>query len=224
MQDAWRLRPNFTLTVGIRQSMLQTPYETNGQQVSPTINIHQWLINRAAGAAQGQTVQPDIQFAASGQARGLKPYWPSQFANVAPRVAFAWSPDSKTSVRGGFGMYYDHFGQGIVNSFDQNGSFGLTTALTNPAGSFSTDTSPRFTGVHNLPSVGTCALPATVQYPYTPPTDANCGFAITWGIDDHLKTPYSETVDFSIQREAPGGFTSGGRLYRTLWAPVIAAA
>jgi hypothetical protein len=104
-------------------------------------------------------------------------------------------------------MYYDHFGQGIVNSFDQNGSFGLTTAITNPGGSFSTDTSPRFTGVHNLPSVGTCALPTTVQYPYTPPTDANCGFAITWGIDDHLKTPYSETVDFSIQREVPGGFT-----------------
>ncbi len=207
VQDAWRLQPNFTLTFGIRQSLLQTPYETSGEQVAPTFNIHQWLLNRAAGATQGQTIQPDIQFAPSGQARGLKPYWPSQFANVAPRIAFAWSPDAKTSVRGGFGMFYDHFGQGIVNSFDQNGSFGLTTTITNPAGSFSTDNSPRFTGVHNLPSTGTCALPATVKYPYTPPTDPNCGFSITWGIDDHLRTPYSEGVDFSVQRELHGGFT-----------------
>ena len=114
--------------------MLQTPYETNGQQVSPTINIHQWLINRAAGATQGPDGQPDIQFAASGQARGLKPYWPSQFANVAPRLAFAYSPDNKTSIRGGFGIYYDHFGQGIVNSFDQLRLVWPTTALTNPAG------------------------------------------------------------------------------------------
>ncbi len=33
------------------------------------------------------------------------------------------------------------------------------------------------------------------------------GFAITWGIDDRLKTPYSEAIDFSVQRELPGGFT-----------------
>ena len=32
------------------------------------------------------------------------------------------------------------------------------------------------------------------------------GFAITWGIDDRLKTPYSEVVDFSVQRQLPGGF------------------
>jgi Carboxypeptidase regulatory-like domain len=220
VQDAWRLRPNFTLTFGIRQSMLQTPYETNGQQVAPTMNIHQWLINRAAAAAQGQTVQPDITFAPNGQARGLKPYWPSQFGNVAPRLAFAYSPDNKTSIRGGFGLYYDHFGQGIVNSFDQLGSFGLTTSITNPAGSYSADNAPRFTGVHNLPSVGSCALPASVVYPYTPPTDTNCGFAITWGIDDHLRTPYSEAIDFSVQRELPGGFTFEaaylGRLGRRL--------
>lgn len=155
------------MPIQVAPRVRRSPLSLARAQISstaPTINIHQWLINRAAG-----------------------------------------------------GMYYDHFGQGIVNSFDQNGSFGLTTALTNPAGSFSTDNSPRFTGVHNLPSVRTCALETTVQYPYTPPTDANCGFAITWGIDDHLKTPYSETVDFSIQREVPGGFSSLIWLNRSTW-------
>jgi len=35
------------------------------------------------------------------------------------------------SIRGGFGMYYDHFGEGIMNSFDAHGSFGLSTQAEN---------------------------------------------------------------------------------------------
>ncbi|HEU5458733.1 MAG TPA: hypothetical protein VFU68_08955, partial [Terracidiphilus sp.] len=32
-------------------------------------------------------------------------------------------------------------------------------------------------------------------------------FAITWGLDSKIKTPYSEVFDFSVQRELPAGFT-----------------
>ena len=102
-------------------------------------------------------------------------------------------------------MNYDHFGQGIVNTFDQQGSFGLSTSISNPAGTYSVDSAPRFTGINNVPG-SSCALPQVVTYPYTPPTDFNCGFAITWGIDDHLKTPYAETADFSVQTQLPKGF------------------
>ena len=31
--------------------------------------------------------------------------------------------------------------------------------------------------------------------------------AITWGLDSHIKTPYSYTIDFSVQRELKSGFT-----------------
>ena len=34
VQDAWRVRPNLTIAFGVRQTILQTPYETSGQQVS----------------------------------------------------------------------------------------------------------------------------------------------------------------------------------------------
>ena len=205
VQDQWHALPKLTLTFGLRHTLLQTPYETNGQQVAPTINIHQWFENRAVGAAQGVTNQPDIYFAPSGQARGLAPYWPSQHLNFAPRFAFAYALNPKTSIRGGFGIYFDHFGEGVVNSFDQLGSFGLTTTVSNPASTYTVDNSPRFTGIHDLPP-NACAQPGKITYPYLAPNTADCGFAITWGIDDRLKTPYSEVIDLSVQRQLPGGF------------------
>ncbi len=38
----------------------------------------------------------------------------------------------------------------------------------------------------------------TEPFPYTPPvsTEGNPLQQITWGFDDKLKTPYSETIDF----------------------------
>ena len=60
---------------------------------------------------------------------------------------------------------------------------------------------PRFTGISDVPSNALCVQPSTVTYPYAPPGDANCGFAITWGADNKLKTPYAEAMDFSVQRE-----------------------
>ena len=70
----------------------------------------------------GWVDQPTLSFAPSGQARGLKPYWNMAKNNIAPRFAVAFAPDSSTSIRAGFGMYYSHFGEGIVNSFSQYGS------------------------------------------------------------------------------------------------------
>jgi hypothetical protein len=205
IQDAWHMRSNVTVTVGLRQSFLQAPYETNGQQIAPTINMHDWFNTRVENAAKGLTVQPDIPYAPSGQARGLKPYWDMQKNAIAPRIAVAYSPTPLISIRAGFGMNYDHFGQGIVNTFDQQGSYGLGTSITNPAGTYGVDTSPRFTGIHNVPPIAG-ALPPVVAYPYTPPTDLDSGFAITWGIDDHLRTPYAETANFSVQSQLPRGF------------------
>lgn len=228
-QDSWRAKSNLTLTFGLRYSLLQPPYETTGTQVAPIPGISQWFHNRYEGMLSGQNVQPLLSFGLSGQGNGRPPIWNWDYKDLAPRFAFAWSPNfshdswlqkifgasGKSSIRGGYGMYYDHFGEGVINTFDRQGSFGLTSIIGDPAGFVSPDQSPRFTSLYNIPSVG-CGNAAPCQllppaptggFPYTPPfTPDTGGGAISWGLDNRLKTPYSHVVDFSITRELGKGF------------------
>jgi hypothetical protein len=206
MQDSWRVKPNLTLTFGIRHTILQTPWETKGQQVAPTIDTHTWFTQRGAAAETGQIYEPEVNFAPNGPFYGKPGFWPKSKNNFAPRFAIAYAPNSKTSIRAGAGMYYDHYGQSLISIFDQQGSFGLSSQVSNAAGKTSSATSPRFTDRHTLPfSNGTAS--ASQNFPYAPPAGTSDGFAITWGLDSKLKTPYSEAFDLSVQRELPGGFT-----------------
>ena len=220
-QDKWNVTPNLTITYGLRYSLLQPPFENTGNEVSPTINMHQWFTNRWKAMYQGQVVQPNITFDLSGQGNGRKPYWAWNYNNVAPRFAIAYSPHAangfwhtllgdhgKSSIRAGYGLYYDHFGEGVVNTFDRQGSWGLSTTLSNPAGVVGVDSTPRYTGLlganHLPPSPN---VPSPHGFPYTPSTNPSTfGLAIAWGIDDNLKTPYSHVVDFSLTRELPHNF------------------
>jgi hypothetical protein len=221
LQDKWNVTPNLTITYGLRYSLLQPPYEADGNQVSPTLDMHQWFENRITNMYNGVVDQPPITFGLSGQANGKKPYWGWNYNDVAPRFAIAYAPHAddgfwhsilgdkgKSSIRVGYGIYYDHFGEGVVNTFDRQGSWGLTTTISNPAGVLGVDTTPRYTGLlgaANLPP--SPGVPSPHGFPYTPSNDASTyGLAIAWGIDDNLKTPYSHVIDFSLTRELPHSF------------------
>lgn len=209
VQDSWRIRPNLTLTFGLRHTLLQTPYEVHGQQVAPSIDLHQWFITRAIAAAQGTGNQPEFSFAPSGQSRGGRPYWSMNKLDFAPRFAIAYSPDSKTSIRAGVGMYHDHFGEGIVDGFSLFGSFGLTSTQAAPSNIFTPDDAPRYTGRNDVPALPGGPPPQTVTYPAFPPDDPNTtGFTYNSnGIDGRIKTPYSIATDFSVQRQVGRGWT-----------------
>ena len=218
VQDAWRIRPNLTLTLGVRHTILQTPYEANGQEVTPTIDTHAWFLQRESAALKGQVYEPDLTFAPAGKFYGKPGYWPKQKANFAPRLAVAYSPNGKTSIRVGAGIYYDHFGESLVNIFDQNGSFGMSSSISNPAGFYQIEGqcaanckhpgSPRFIDNRTFPNISVGASNAsTITFPYLYPQN---NFSIQWGIDSKLKTPYSETFDFSIQHELPHGWAVEG--------------
>ncbi|HWA95760.1 MAG TPA: carboxypeptidase regulatory-like domain-containing protein [Terracidiphilus sp.] len=218
LQDSWRVKPNLTITYGLRYTLLQTPWETHGQQVTPTIDTHSWYMQREAAAQAGQIYEEDLTFAPAGHFYNKPGYWPQPKGNFAPRIAIAYSPDTKTSIRLGAGIYYDHFGQALVSTFDQNGSFGMSSSVNNPASVYQIEGdcadisqcshpgAPRFLGRNILPAIPTIngAVPTTATFPYTAPQD---NFAITWGLDNKLQTPYSESFDLSVQRELPAGFT-----------------
>ncbi|MBZ5548310.1 MAG: carboxypeptidase-like regulatory domain-containing protein [Acidobacteriia bacterium] len=206
VQDSWRVKPNLTITIGLRHTLLQTPYEVHGQQVAPTIDLHQWFNNRALAAAQGTGNQPEFAFAPSGQSRGGKPYWSMNKLDFAPRFAVAYAPDSRTSIRVGVGMYHDHFGEGIVDGFSQFGSFGLTSTQAAPSNIFTPDDAPRYIDRNVVPPLQ--SAPQTVTYPVFPPADTDTGFTFNSnGIDGRIKTPHSFAADFSIQRQVGKGWT-----------------
>jgi hypothetical protein len=166
LQDQWRVRPNLTITFGVHHTLLQTPYEVHGQQVQSVTDLKAWFDTRTQYAKLGMAVQPNISFAPSGQARGLNGYWQMDPYNIAPRLGIAYSPSAdhgilhalfgsgnRSSIRVGAGMYYDHFGQGIVDSFSEYGSFSLAVTTTSAPlqQGVSWADAPRFTGIHDVP-------------------------------------------------------------------------
>jgi len=205
-QDAWRILPNLTLTYGVRYSLLQTPYETKGQEVTPTIDTDAWYKERESDALKGITYEPDLTFAPAGKFYNKPGLYPKQKDNVAPRLAIVYSPNHTMSIRAGAGIYYDHFGQGLVNVYDQNGSFGLSNSVTNPAATETIESSPRFVGRQTLP-FNNGPVDSTISFPYEPLTTSATDFAITYGIDNKIKTPYTEAFDASVQQQMGAGIT-----------------
>ena len=236
LQDAWRIKSNLTFTYGVRYSLLEPPYETSGNQVSPNLSLDDFFNTRMRDMVQGTSFSPIFQIDTGGIGGNRKPFWGWDYKDIAPRISLAYSPGykdgflgslfggpGKSSVRLGAGIYYDHFGESIINTFDIHGSFGLTTSISTIPGTVNPDTAPRYTG-----SLGTNNIPASITppgptgpFPITPPlSNQPGGFAIYWGMDDKLKTPYAYAFDLSFSRELRGGFVFDaayvGRLGRRL--------
>ena len=237
-QDTWRVNSRLTLIYGLRWVLEAPPYETNGLQVAPCVaaatggctnqNVADWFNHSAALAASGQPANQagEISFTLGGPVNHGPGLWNWDRKNLSPRFAIAWAPDTgdgwlskvlgkkdQFSMRAGYSIMYDHFGIPIVNSFDQHGSFGLSTDLGNPAGVVSPGNAPRFTclipgapGQSCLPppcpslnDPGCLFGPAPAGgFPTTP---SNTAFAINWGLDQTLKTPYTHSFNFSVQRQ-----------------------
>ncbi len=94
-QDDWRVSNRFTINAGLRYEYLSPYSETDNRLVTLDVNPD---FTAAAPVVAGQTgpysgdfvntiVRPDRN-------------------NLAPRVGFAWKPQSKTTVRGGYGISY----------------------------------------------------------------------------------------------------------------------
>ena len=221
-QDNWHVKSNLTLTFGLRYSLYSPPWETRGLQVAPNVSLDEWFNNRGIKMLQGipdNQSAPDISFILAGPVNGRRSFYGWDKNNFAPRVAFAYSPkwkapvlrwlsggeSGKMAIRGGYSMVYDRIGGALATNADSGAlSFGIQNQITNAAGVQRANTSPRFTGLNSIPSSLIIRPTNFGQFPATFPKGDELGsFAITAGIDDHLTTPYSQTINFSISRELP---------------------
>ncbi len=160
INDEWKVNRRLTLNLGVRYEWLSNPGErhNNLTNITDVRNNTTWV--------PVSTVLPNN---------------PST-KNFAPRIGFAYDPfdDHKTSIRGGFGMFYNEMTAHIwLDAYWTQGPY-LTNTLQNPA-----------TFPIPFASGSASGTPAIQQ------------FGLNWASTFH--TPYMMQYNLSIQREVAKG-------------------
>jgi len=213
-QDTWKISRSLTLSAGLRYLLAPPVSETNGVQVSTSVRMGEWSGLRYWLGNQGlsQAAAPSIVYVPVDDPRG-RPLYPFYKTNLAPRLAVAWSPASdrgwvgwltggpgRTSIRAGWGMFYDQLGYPVLSIINDSASFGLSSTIQNPAGTLTSLTAPRFTGPFDVPPQLIRPAPKGGL-----PQEAPRNQALTTGIDDQLRYPYRMSMNLSFGREFGGG-------------------
>jgi hypothetical protein len=187
-QDEWRVRRNLSVTLGLRYEYNQPKYDTRGRSFSIVAGQKS---TRFPNAPRGLLFPGD-----AGAPKGANF---SDFNDFAPRFGFAWDPfgDAKTSIRGGFGVFYDVLkGEDNLQFNGQAPFFGFADLFM--------DTGPdAFSDPFG--NVG-----QTNPFPSRPPAqniDFDAAGFLPFGgggvyfVDPNLRTPYNYQYNLSLQRE-----------------------
>ncbi len=190
VSDEWKVRPNFTINAGIRWEFNPAPYDAQ-QTLVPNLPVD---------GSQGTVtfVKADHWFKNN------------NIGAVAPRLGLAWSPDQKTVVRAGYGMFFDTlssfqvtamaglmpgFLQNCTSTVDGSGNISTTAGCTAPSGTLN-----RISQGYPLSIAAPSIAPSAALSP--PPQPDNLAPAVG-AFDPNLQSPTVHEWDLTIQRELP---------------------
>jgi carboxypeptidase family protein len=222
-QDSWKLRSNLTLNYGLRWE-LNSPLTDVGKKVqtfvpgqNSTIYPCQLSANSIANFQSFGVANPDcvntgvlptglVVPGDKGIPGGLTHTY---YKSFAPRIGMAWSPGAtdgvwgkifggpgKSSVRAGFGIFYNPVEQLVLEQFSAEPPFGGSTFV------FNTQFNTPF-----LNQDGTTIAPNPFNGILNPPR----GQPVDWSLfrpillfgqfPTHLRPQYAEQYNFGIERE-----------------------
>ena len=205
VQDEWRVRKNFIVTLGIRYEYSTPKLDTAGRSFS-IIPGHQ--STRFPNAPLNLAFPGD-----PGAPRGVN--FPDK-DNFAPRFGFAWDPrgNGKTSIRGGIGLFYD-----VLKGEDNlqfNGAppfYSEIDGFFNDQGPYTTAGAPFYSNPWpqaGLPGNPFPSQPPTASSAFNTSTGSSLPFAGTgiYFVDPHLHTPYTYQYNLSLQQELAKNLTA----------------
>jgi outer membrane receptor protein involved in Fe transport len=194
LQDEWKVRPNLTLSLGLRYEYDTPKKDTQGRSFS---YIAGQQSTRFVNAPRGLVFPGD-----PGAPEGAN--FPDK-NNFAPRVGFAYSPfqSGRTSLRGGFGVFYDILkGEDNLQFNGQAPFFGFADLFFDPR--------DPGTGAPNYLNRPFTATGSVNNFPSHPPAsnidfEEACGGACGGGgvfiVDPNLRTPYTYQYNLSLQQQ-----------------------
>jgi hypothetical protein len=200
-QDSWKIKPNITLNYGLRWE-LNTPLADITHHVQTfrpgqVSTVYPCDNTAASGGATDCGSQNTVGMVFPGDA-GIPPGMTQTYYKAfAPRIGIAWSPGNsgKTSIRTGFGLFYNPIEQLVLEQFGAEPPFGGSTILSETQ--------------FNQPFLSQSGS-ATLN-PYNGVITPKPGTAQDWAnfepillfgdFQPHMRAQYSAQYNFSIERE-----------------------
>lgn len=189
--DTWRITPNFTLTLGVRYEPYRIFEDTEDRAQTFDLGNYQNGIqseiftNAPAGLLyRGDITPPGF----GGGSRIGKTVMRGDYNNLAPRFGFAWDPfgDGKTSIRGGYAIFYDTPSLNALN--DSNNVTPFSFAVDFDDGLLDTP----FLGRENLNLFPVIGFPSDIPFPAP---------VATIIVDNKLVTTDSQNWSLTVERE-----------------------